>query len=451
MSRLSEVINRNDCIVGISCAGKIKKCCLAADDTVIGTRANAANIQEFCSVLNNFYAISGLKVNYNKSVIMRIGKKMNEQQIISIPNDFVWLKAGEKTKYLGIFVSDKYYLQENECVLILNASDIVTATQGLCYQDLSIIGRILILKSLIGSKLVYKFLHYPLPEDEVLKWLHKVYFDFVWRGRHRMSASDMVQPLEKGGFNMLSVHYQCQALQFQWLSKTLRNSNEKAVWEHYLRSCILIPLEEFLCCNFFAKSFHKLIRNIKSIPFFWLRLLHVWFKESYVRIAVINDMLNDKMISKGILFNSTCKKVSLDDAGCYKWLKDFGCFTFEEVKQVWEYLSLSDREKILNMFRRNCRQAIHDYFNDLVFTSGECSMVSILLQPHTRTKQIYMALRDKHFALPTDKISKWETDLNIQIGNEWSLICKRILSIYNSRLRAFHVQFLHRAFHLNRI
>ena len=334
---------------------------------------------------------------------------------------------------------------------MLNASDIVTATQGLRYQDLSIIGRILVLKSLISSKLVYKFLHYPLPNDDVLKWLHTVYYDFVWRGRHRMSASDMIQPLEKGGFNMLNVYYQCQSLQFQWLSKTLRNINEKAVWEHYLRSCILIPLEQFLCCNFFAKSFHKLIRNIKSILFFWLRLLQVWFKESYVRVVVQDNVCNDKMISKGIIFNSACKKKSLDDIGFYEWLKDFGCFTFEEVKEVWEYLSPSDQGKIMSVFCVPYRQVIQDYFNDVVFASNEKSILSIPLQPNTRTKQIYMALRVKHFALPVNKISRWETDLNIQIGNEWLLNCKRTLSIYNSRLRAFHVQVLHRVFHLNQV
>ena len=70
MSRLSEVINRNVKIVGIACTGRVKKCCLAADDTVIGTRANNKNIQELCTVLRSFYEVSGLKVNYNKSVIM---------------------------------------------------------------------------------------------------------------------------------------------------------------------------------------------------------------------------------------------------------------------------------------------------------------------------------------------------------------------------------------------
>ena len=339
MSRLSEVINRNANIVGINCGGKTKKCCLAADDTVIGTRANEENIQELCSVLSNFYSTSGLKVNYNKSVIMKIGKDMDVRQLIASSEEFVWLSSGDKTKYLGIFISDQYYLQDNECVLLLNANDIATVTQGLRYQGLSIIGRILILKSLINSKLVYKFLHYPLPENGTLKCINNVYFDFVWRGRHRILAKDMIQPIEKGGFNMVNVHYQCEALQFQWLSKTLLNMEERAIWEHYLRSCILIPLEQFLRCNCFARSFHKLIKNVKAMPAFWLRLFQVWFRETYVRTAVEENIFSAGMTAKGIVFNSVCNrdcdkslKVQMD---FYQWLKDFGCFTFEDVKEVW--------------------------------------------------------------------------------------------------------------------
>ena len=453
MSRLSEVVNRNANIVGINCAGKIKKCCLAADDTVIGTRANERNIQELCYVLNSFYKISGLKVNYNKSAIMTIGKHTDVRQLASTSEEFVWLNSGDKIKYLGIFVSDKYHLKDNECLLLLNSNDIANITHGLRYQNLSLIGRILILKSLVSSKLVYKFLHYPLPEQDTLKWINKVYFDFVWRGRHRISAEDMIQPVEKGGFNMLNVFYECEALQFQWLSKTLTNVEERAVWEHYLRSCILIPLEQFLCCNCFPRAYYKMIKNVNSMPAFWHNLFKIWFKETYVRNALKENFLNEDMKSKGILFNSVCnrlgKKTAEIQLGYYEWLKAFGCFTFEEVKEVWQHLSSNDQETIMELFDRPCRQAILHYFSGIDITSNKQTLVSVLLQPTTRTKQIYLALRDKNFGLPVTKIAKWERGLNIEIRDEWLLICKRSLSIYNSRLRAFHILFLHRAFHLN--
>ena len=270
MSRLLEVINRNEKIVGIACANRVKKSCLAADDMVIGTRANNQNTWELYQVLRSFYKVSGLKVNYSKSVIMRIGKWKESDQVLNILTDFVWLNPQDKTKYLGILVSAKYSKNQENHNLLLTASDIATATSGLRSQSLSLIGKILVLKSLVGSKIVYKFLHYPVPSRNELHWLNKLYYDFVWRGRHRISAEQMIQPVEKGGFNMFNVFFQYYSLQFQWLSKTLHNANEKALWEQYLRSCILIPIDDFLHCNLHINALHRLIRNYESIPPFWL-------------------------------------------------------------------------------------------------------------------------------------------------------------------------------------
>ena len=51
--------------------------------------------------------------------------------------------------------------------------------------------------------------------------------------------------------------------------------------------------------------------------------------------------------------------------------------------------------------------------------------------------------------MPKAKISQWERDLNIIIDEEWWVICKRTLAFREANLRAFHIQFLHKAFHMN--
>ena len=249
MSRLSEVLNKNVQLEGIKCAGREKKCCLAADDTVVGIKATVDNLVMLLRILDLFYYHSGLKVNYNKSIIMRIGCWKNSRRKIDVSTDFLWATPGEKVRYLGIFLSafsphgNSIEFNPDVC---MDASDIVSIVKGLRYQRLSIIGKILILKSLIASKLVYKFLHYPTPNARTMQWLNKLYFDFIWEGRHRISAHEMIQPLEKGGFNMLDVFIQQQSLQFNWLAKTLSNVNEKALWEHCLRDYLLIPLQDAL-------------------------------------------------------------------------------------------------------------------------------------------------------------------------------------------------------------
>ena len=73
MSRLNVVINNNHNLQGIHCGDSEKKCCMAADDTVISLQGHQKNLSELEVVLKSFYSISGLKVNFHKSKIMKIG------------------------------------------------------------------------------------------------------------------------------------------------------------------------------------------------------------------------------------------------------------------------------------------------------------------------------------------------------------------------------------------
>ena len=129
--------------------------------------------------------------------------------------------------------------------ILINARDVLSATQGLRYQHLSIIGKILTLKTLVNSKLVYKLLHYPTPDNKILSAINKLYYDYVWEGSHRIASKFMEQPVEKVGCNMLNIFNHEKALKFQWLSKTLQNVEDKAFWEIHLRESLLIPLEDF--------------------------------------------------------------------------------------------------------------------------------------------------------------------------------------------------------------
>ena len=134
----------------------------------------------------------------------------------------------------------------------------------------------------------------------------------------------MIQPIEKGRFNMLNVIFQQQSLQFNWLSKTLRN-----------------------------------------------------------------------MIKKGILFHSVSRQRW--NFATYNLLKEFQCFTFEEVKLVWEYIPRESQSQILKIFPHEKMHIILEYlegsddcYNDV---SPSVSLFSTLVQPHASTRHIYVFMR----------------------------------------------------------
>ena len=82
-------------------------------------------------ILTAFYENSGLKVNYNKSVIVRIGKWKRSHRKLQVNNDFVWSKLGEMTKYLGIFMSPLYNPEDSCIELLFTITDLINATSNL--------------------------------------------------------------------------------------------------------------------------------------------------------------------------------------------------------------------------------------------------------------------------------------------------------------------------------
>ena len=180
------------------------------------------------TLLELFHKESGLKINFHKSIVLCIGKWKHSSDTLLGKHEFVWAIPGEYVTYLGISLTADFNLEMATSPFEINEWQIRGWLQGLRYQRNSVIGNILILRSLIASRLVYKFQLYPLP-SQVLNKLNKLYMDFVWDGHHRIAAHMFQQPNDKGGLNMLSVHAQSRSLQWRWIKQlvNIQLSEEK--------------------------------------------------------------------------------------------------------------------------------------------------------------------------------------------------------------------------------
>ena len=212
-------------------------------------------------------------------------------------------------------------------------------------------------------------------------------------------------------------------------------------------------MEDFLRTNVTPRTYLKLVRKPACFPVFWCKLFCNWFKYCYVFNIIKGGKLNKNVLKKGILFHS-CSRPRWNFA-TYNLLKDLQCFTFEEVRLVWEYIPHDSQCQILNSFQSKYRHVISAYFNgsddDYYEDSPVTSLYSTIIQPQARTRHIYVFMRDGEFVFPVHTIAKWERDLNINIGEDWLNICKKTQCLDNPRLRSFHIQFLHRVYHLNTV
>ena len=129
-------------------------------------------------------------------------------------------------------------------------------------RDLTLFGKVLIIKSLGLSQLIYSASILNVPE-EVARTVKTKLFSFLWKNkRDKIKRTGLYQDLERGGIRMVDIDIMFKALKLAWIPRLLIPGNQswKTVPDYYLRK--FGGLNFLLRCNYDAKY-------IKSIPLFY--------------------------------------------------------------------------------------------------------------------------------------------------------------------------------------
>ena len=95
-------------------------------------------------------------------------------------------------------------------------------------RNTTLIGRILIIKSLALSKLVHFFIALPTPPKDFFREINKKFYRFLWKGKPpKIKKSTIELDFKDGGLKMVNVEMFEKTLKTKWLKKVLV-SNE--VW-----------------------------------------------------------------------------------------------------------------------------------------------------------------------------------------------------------------------------
>ena len=93
------------------------------------------------------------------------------------------------------------------------------------YRRLSLLGKIVVLKSLIASQLVY--ILSPLPtKHAALDEINNMFYDFLWSRRgDKIKRDVMISDYKNGGLRMIDIKSFNKALKSTWVKKYLDNDN----------------------------------------------------------------------------------------------------------------------------------------------------------------------------------------------------------------------------------
>lgn len=107
---LAITIRDNPDIHGVKCGPKTHKCALFADDILLFITSPLTSLPILCRVLNDFGKVSGLRVNYSKSLALNIN--LSSTLVTQLKDNFRFEWNESAIPYLGINLTasiDKLY------------------------------------------------------------------------------------------------------------------------------------------------------------------------------------------------------------------------------------------------------------------------------------------------------------------------------------------------------
>ncbi|KAL9974209.1 hypothetical protein ACROYT_G011222 [Oculina patagonica] len=269
-------------VKGINLYGNELKLSQFADDTNLFC-ADLISVEKALNIVNDFGRIAGLQLNMKKTKAIWLGKWANNK---TNPLDMKWMHT--PVKILGIHFS--YDKKGNDDLnFSLKLRKLQTKLDMWSARSLTLIGRVLITKTLCISQIIYSASSIEVP-DTVAGTLKKKLFNFIWRKKKdKIKRTVLYQNLEKGGLRMTDVDLMFKALRLAWIPRLLNagNTNWCSVPNHYFRK--QGGLYFLLKCNYDTKYFPQLPAFYKNILNFFQELKTLYGYDQASDLVLYNN------------------------------------------------------------------------------------------------------------------------------------------------------------------
>ena len=272
METMALNIRNNAKIEGFHIGDYHKKLAMLADDTLLALKASKISFEHALETLKQFAIISNLSVNASKSLIIPLNVSNSTKQDLCNMSSFTWLQE-KHFNYLGVDVSLQSEMGTNSLGYL-----VPRIQQRLIERDdskCSILGRILLVKSLIASMLIYPLSLIQSPPTADLKYIQKMCNDFVWsHGTHYIKRELMYLNIDQGGFNMFSIAAQEFSLKLSWVVRLLQPEHQ--FWKIHLLSQFKFSLQTILRANCSHVNFYKFLKQGCKLHPFWASIFKIW-------------------------------------------------------------------------------------------------------------------------------------------------------------------------------
>ena len=227
-------IRRSEDIKGFKFKSKELKLSQCADDTKILLDGSENSIRNVVKLLDSYTEISGLKVNYNKSELAPLGKSRMEIYTRSVyPGMTITL---DKIKTLAITITTngntedliRYNFEEKK-------EKIKCIARSWSKRNLTLYGKVTIIKSSIIPQLTYPLSILPNPGHSYFKEIDKIILNFLWDNKPpKIKRNVVLLKHSQGGLGITDIYSYSKSVKFMWIKKMMDNSFDSS-WKDLIQ------------------------------------------------------------------------------------------------------------------------------------------------------------------------------------------------------------------------
>ena len=177
--------------------------------------ADLEAVTDALKLVDKFGRLSGLTLNVKKSKAMWLGKWEKNK---SNPLNLKWMRG--PMRILGVHVSNKDR-ENNELNFHLKLHKMQTNLEIWRARNLTLFGKVMIIKSLGLSQLAYSASTLNVPE-EIKSILKTKLFSYLWSNKKdKIKREGRYQDIHKGGLRMVDTEIMFKALKLAWIPRLL--------------------------------------------------------------------------------------------------------------------------------------------------------------------------------------------------------------------------------------
>ena len=190
-------------------------------------------------------------------------------------------------------------------------------------RNLTLIGKIYVIKSELLSKIIFCATILPIPEG-VVKQLNKIFYKFIWKSTEKLQRKILSNDYQSGGLKMIDVEAQFHALKAAWLPRYLIDREKSSSWCIFpnLYFGLYGPQDTILKMNFIDK---RMFPTIEKIPPFYQEVIIGYNITKNTTIPCTREMFLDTILWGNLLFTYKVRSKTLV-------LSDYNCFAGNVIK-----------------------------------------------------------------------------------------------------------------------